>query len=465
MPDSKLEQLTENAIGLLMKGDPAGSTQLFQEILTKDPTIALAWNNRGLALMNLGHPFDGVLNIDKAIELEPNVPEYYNNRGAALFDLGQPEEAVKAYWAALQINPNFSHSLMNTGNALKYLNKLDEALPFYRKAVVADPNHVDAHLNLSFAELAAGNYEEGWKQFEWRWQTDQMPARGLPIPEWDGESLEGKTIIIYAEQGLGDALQFMRYAPLVKANYGGTVLIEVRSPLTRLAKSLKGIDGVLTYGEKVPDGVDYVVPMMSLPRIMGTTVETIPWGGPYLSADKHRVAIWENKLDEIFPKGPKVGICWAGMSRTSRPAAEAVDRRRSTTLNSFGPLALVPGVNWISLQKGPPTEQVQRPPRGMTIADWTDELDDFYDTAALIECLDLVISVDTSVLHLAAAMGKPTWLLSRWDGCWRWLGDRQDSPWYPTLRQFVQTKPHDWVGIMEEAANELRARMRPKKAA
>lgn len=451
----EIENACMQAINLLEKGNTAESIIAFTEILQKNDKVALAWNNRGLGLLNLGHPFDAILNFDRAIALAPEDATNHNNRGAAFFDLGDAESALAAFNTAIAIKPTFAEALMNRGNVLKYKGQLQDAIDSYRASTKAKPNYAEAHLHLAFATLMAGLYEEGWKEFEWRWKVNQMPERGLPYPVWDGGSLEGKTILIYAEQGFGDALQFIRYAPMVKQKFGGTVLVEVKQPLVRLVKTMEGIDGIVTFGDRPPEGIDCQIAMMSLPLIMGTTMETIPWPGPYFKADPYRASIWKERL-KLLPKGPKIGICWAGMSRPGNPAAYNVDKKRSTTLDSFLPLAQVLGVSWVSLQKGEPSSQIKAPPRGMTIGEWTNELDDFYDTAALIDCLDLVITVDTAVVHLAAALGKPTWLLSRYDGCWRWLGHRTDSPWYPTVRQFSQPKPGDWASVMEEASVALR---------
>jgi hypothetical protein len=464
MSPEGIEQQCLSAINLLTTGHASEAIIAFTDILRKDEKLALAWNNRGLGLLHLGHPFDAILNIDKAITLEPNAAEYHNNKGAALFEQEDADTALQAFSKAVELRPNFHEALMNRGNVLKYKGRLAEALDSYRASIQSKPDYADGHLHLAFAALMAGLYEEGWKEFEWRWKVGQMPERGLPYPAWTGEDLKGKTLIIYGEQGFGDVLQFIRYAPLVKAKFGGKILVEVRQPLARLVNTVEGIDGIVVFGEKMPEGIDYAVAMMSLPHIMGTTIETIPWSGPYFKADEYRMTLWQERL-KLLPPGPLIGVCWAGMSRPGNPAASSVDKKRSTTLNSFAPLAKIPGISWVSLQKGPPSSQVETPPRGMTIGDWTSEIDDFYDTAALIESLDMVISVDTAVVHLAAALGKPTWLLSRWDGCWRWLGHRSDSPWYPTLRQFAQHKPGDWDTLMQEAAGELEKIVPQQKAA
>jgi hypothetical protein len=224
-------------------------------------------------------------------------------------------------------------------------------------------------------------------------------------------------------------------------------------------KTVPGVDEVVTYGDRMPEQ-DYCCAMLSAPRVCGTTLETIPGPVRYISADKHRIGVWRDRINEDlaqFGDRLKVGICWSGMSRPMQPIADSVDKRRSTALAQWAPIAEVPGVLFVSLQCGAPAEQVKRPPVGMTIADYSEQFDDFADTAALIENLDLVITVDTAVVHCAAALGKPTWMLSRFDGCWRWLGARRDSPWYPTLTQFRQPAPGDWDSVMKEVAAELAA--------
>lgn len=453
--NEKYEQECEQAIALLQKGQFTDAVLAFNSILKKDPKSALAWNNRGLSLLNLGHPFDAVMNIEKAIALAPEEAAYYNNKGAALFEDEDAELALDFYNKAVELKDNFPEALNNRGNALKYLGKMQEAAASYREAIKVKPDYADAHLHLSFAELALGNYDEGWKEFEWRWECGQMPKRGLPIPAWNGEFLGDKKLLLYGEQGHGDNLQFIRYANKIKQRFGGKIYVEVRLPLARLAKTVAGVDEIVILGQKVPESIDFAIPMLSAPRILGTTVDNVPWDGPYFTADKYRADLFRTELKRL-PPGLLVGVCWAGMSRPGKAAAESVDRKRSTTLQSFAPLAEIKGISWVSLQKGSPSEQVMKPPRGMTIGDWTNDLEDFADTAALIECLDLVISVDTAVVHLAAALGKPTWLLSRWDGCWRWLGNRTDSPWYPhSIRQFVQPAPGDWDGLMKTVSVEL----------
>lgn len=452
----KPEIQCEQAVGHMMRREFADAAVLLESALLKEPKYADAWANRGLCMIQLGHPFDAILHFEKAIALRPTSnPEFWNNLGVAYFNLELAEKAITAYKKCLELRDD-DNAYLNMGNALKFMGDIKGAIEAYRGSVRAKPDNANSHLLLSAALLQNGEFEEGWKEFEWRWKTDQLPPRGLTLPEWNGESLEGKTLLIYPEQGFGDYLQFIRYVKPIKERFGGRIIVEVRQQMARLAKTVPGVDEVHVFGDKLPLNIDYCIPCMSVARIMGTTVDTIPWYGPYFEIDQTRVNMWHQVIDTSpLPKGIKIGICWAGMSRPGRPEADAIDKKRSTTLASFAPLALVPDISWVSLQKGPADEQLTHPPQGMTIGHWMDQSDDWYDTAALIKCLDLVISVDTAVVHVAAALGKPTWLLSRYDGCWRWMGHKAHSPWYPSLRQFWQRKPNDWGVMMEEVALAL----------
>lgn len=430
-------------------------------LLIESPS-PIAWNLRGSILEKLGHPFDAIMNYDKAILLQQNAA-YYNNRGVSYLSMNRLDNAIADFNMATILEPKLAEAYNNIGNTYRKMGRANKAIEAYRKATIARPDYVDSHLGLSFSLLECGEFEEGWKEFEWRWKSDQMVPRGLPYPEWNGEMGDGG-LLLYAEQGFGDALQFMRYAALAKELWVGSVYVEVKQPLMRLSKTLKGIDGVVTLGEPIPKDVTHCAALMSLPRIMKTRVETIPGECPYLFADSYRTGIWKERL-KALPPGFLVGLCWAGMSRPLNPIADSVDQARSMTLGMFSSIAKVSGVSWVSLQHGIPSKQVKTPPHGMTILDATEEMYDFYDTAAMIECLDLVITVDTSVAHLAGALGKPVWMLSRFDGCWRWLGDRKDSPWYPTLTQFKQKKLGEWDSVLEEVKTELSSFTRKSLAA
>jgi hypothetical protein len=331
------------------------------------------------------------------------------------------------------------------GAALHDIRRTGEAEASYREALRLKQDFADAHVNLGYALLLAGRYEEGWREHEWRWRGRHLRAgaRGFTAPLWCGDPIGTRTLLLHSEQGLGDTLQFCRYAALIEP--GARVVLEVPPPLTRLMASLPGDALIVAHGEPLP-AFDLHCPLLSLPLAFGTTLEKIPAGVPYLAADLGAAAEWRRWLAAL--PGLRVGLVWAGGARRESPDLAAVDARRSMSLATMAPLGEIDGVSFVSLQKGPPALQATSPPTGLSLVDPTSHLEDFADTAALVDGLDLVISVDTSVAHLAGAMGKPVWLLNRFDTCWRWLQDRDDSPWYPTLRQFRQREPGDWKAVM-----------------
>ena len=434
------------------------------EILQIDENLPWAWANRGVALSKLGHPLDAILNHDRAIALEPS-PISYSNKGSAYWDMEKADEAMKWFKKAIEINPNIHHTHMNMGHLYKWDGKLKEAIESYRKSVAADPTYADGQLALALALLKDGQLKEGWEQYEWRWKTNQMVPRWLKEPQWNGENLNRKSILVYSEQGFGDVMNFARVARILAQQYPMCrIIIEARQPVRRLLETIPEVYAVINFGDDIPH-VDYVIPMMTLIGMLTPTINSISSTEQEFLLRSRDVEAWGRRMSPLTEKYPghfKVGICWAGMARVAHPDALRIDQLRSTTLDSFAPLAKIPGIVWVSLQKGPPAEQVKTPPTGMTIGDFTEDMYDFYETCCAIDNCDLVISVDTAVLHAAASIGKPTWLLSRWDGCWRWFGDRKDSPWYPTLRQFVQPAPHDWDGMMEQVAVELREFIKDK---
>jgi hypothetical protein len=268
--------------------------------------------------------------------------------------------------------------------------------------------------------------------------------RDFAQPLWNGEDIGNRVLLISTEYGYGDTIQFCRYVPLIASR--ARVVLEVQRPLLRLLSGIKGVAQVVAYGDPLPP-FDFYCPLLNLPRLLGTTLETIPAQVPYLSADREKVAAWHERLTGY--QGLRVGLAWAGNPDLPR------DRQRSIALDRLAILASVRGVVFVSLQKGEAATQTRSPTLDMVVYDWTDALDDFVETAALIEAVDLVISVDTSIVHLAGALGKPVWLLNRFDTCWRWLLDRGDSPWYPTLRQFRQPRRDDWDSVLQQVGAAL----------
>ena len=433
-------------------GQPEAALANFARAIALRPNFAEAHNNNGIALALLDRPEAALASYDQAIALKPDHAAAYKNRGAALASLGRLDDAVTDFDKAVALQPDYAEAHSDRGAALASLGRRAEALVSCERAIALKPGSPEARFNQGACYLALGDYERGWQGYEWRWQT--RGAAALPdflAPQWRGDvAIANKTILVHAEQGFGDSLQFCRYVPMLARL--ATVVLDVPRPLVRLLSSLDCNMQIVARGDELPP-FDTWIPMLSLPLAFRTTLATIPATVAYLNADPEQSERWRKRLAAL--PGPKIGLVRAGSPLSPQPKALAMDRRRSMTLQQFAPLAELPGLCLISLQKGDAAAQTRNPPDGMTLHDWTDELQDFADTAALVDALDLVISVDTSVVHLAGALGKPVWVLNRFDQCWRWLSDRTDSPWYPTARLFRQPSPGDWASVIREVAEAL----------
>lgn len=362
---------------------------------------------------------------------------------------GRLSEAEALYGRIINVRPDLAEIRVNLGVCLYAAARLDEAIDVFNQAIALDAGAASAWYNLAIIHLLQGDFSRGWQEHEWRWQVKglSLPQHNFTQPAWDGSDLSGRRILLFAEQGIGDAIQFARYVPLV-AKRGGRVVLGCHPELVNLFKSIVGVEQVFTEGDPVPQ-FDVYYPLLSLPLIFKTTLETIPSNIPYLRADPSKVRRWRKLLDESF--GIKVGLVWAGR------LTHADDRNRSLKLNDFADLARATNASFINLQKGPAAAQVNEAPLGLKLLDRTDELKDFSDTAALVECLDLVIAVDTAVAHLAGAMGKPVWVLLPFLPDWRWMLGRDDSPWYPTLRLFRQPAIGDWKKPIDEIVRSLQS--------
>jgi hypothetical protein len=345
----------------------------------------------------------------------------------------------------LELAPGFYKAYNNLGTALKDQGRRDEAETCFRKALELAPNMAAAHTNLGMSLLAKGDFQLGWREFEWRWNTGKLAPSDFSQPRWTGFDLTGKTILLTAEQGLGDALQFARFAEPVAAR-GANVILQVHAPLVRLLTTVPGVSQVVGFDDPLPEFHTHL-PLMSTPLVLGTTLDTLPLTIPYVTAPQSTLAVPGNGL--------KVGVVWSGDPRPHDQGANAADRRRSVSLTQLVPILSVPGITFVSLQKGLAERQIEDVPLHLRPYEIMGQVKDFADTAAIVAQLDLVITVDTSVAHLAGAMGKPVWVLSRYDGCWRWLTERDDSPWYPTLRLFRQTKLGDWAAPIESLTEDL----------
>jgi tetratricopeptide (TPR) repeat protein len=414
--------------------------------LNKD--YAEAHNNRGVALRDLKRFAEALACHERAIALRPEYAEAHSNRGLALKDLNRFDEAIASYDRAIALAPRYGEAHNNRGLALRDLNRFDEAIASYDRAIALKPGYADAYFNKSFCYLTMGRLAEGWKFFEYRKRKpDPIGFRPYARPIWlGGESLAGKTVFLYSEQGLGDTIQFCRYARLVKAE-GARVVLSVQDKLVRLLRPLEPAIAIM--GEaQAPDAFDFHCPLMSLPLAFGTTPETIPSEPRYLLADPALKAEWAARLP---PKTrPRIGLAWSGN------AAHLNDHNRSLDPGLLAPL-LPFDADWFCLQ--PELRDIgPRDWSGITFLG--EALTDFADTAAVIDQLDLVITVDTSVAHLAGALGKQVWILLPFSSDWRWLLDREDSPWYPSARLFRQRRIDDWPSVIAQVRSELVSRFR-----
>jgi len=429
-----------------------------------DPNLAGAHYNLGNALRDRGKMGEAIASYRRAIALRPNYSEAYSNLGNALRDEGELEEAIVSYRQAIAVKPQYAEAHCNLGNALREKSQLEEASAACRQAIALKPNLPDAHYSLAHALLVQGDFLRGWEEYEWRWKLKDAASRqrNLTQPRWDGGPLEGRTLLLYAEQGFGDAIQFIRYLPRV-AQGGGDLILECPPELQRLFQRMAPGFLVLARGQTLP-AFDVHCPLLSLPRVFSADLGNIPQTVPYLYADAAEAAIWRERLSGlgtfIYRSGPdlKVGLVWAG-----NPAHKN-DRNRSLKPANLAPLAEVPGVQFLSLQKGDTAAETETPPLGMKLVDVAEELKDFADTAALLANLDLVIAVDTAVVHLAGAMGKPVWTLLPFAPDWRWLLDRPDSPWYPTMRLFRQPAIGDWDSVMAGVREHLQLLVHSRRA-
>lgn len=421
-----------------------------EKALHLKPENTELYTNLGNACLGNGETEAAIIHYRRAIELNKGDAISYYNLGNAYKEQGAFDDALKCYERAFQINPEMAEAYYNYGNALQDKHHIDSlAIPYYRKTIFLKPEFAEAHWNLSLALLITGKFEEGWKEYEWRWRMkDGFPNRFSDCPLWDGsQDISGKTLLVYAEQGFGDVIQFIRYIPLI-SRLGANVIVECQKELVSLLSGVEGVSKVHGSGEPLTD-FDLQSPILSLPYLLGTDIATIPGSIPYIRPEKSLVDKWRASMSRYEGADMKVGLAWAGKPSHKR------DLHRSFPLSVYEPLAGFKNITFISLQKGDAAVDARYQPEGMNLVEPMGEVTDFSDTAALIENLDLVISADTAVAHLAGAMGKPVWTLLPYAPDWRWLLDRSDSPWYPTMKLFRQSKPMDWADVIRRICSEL----------
>jgi Flp pilus assembly protein TadD len=398
----------------------------------------------GVFLMDSGRLDEAIIAYRRAIQLDPDFASAHANLGAALTLKCDYAEAVASCRRAIELSPKYIQAHLNLASALRGLARYDQAIQVLRQALSHQPDHVECHHNLGWLLMLTGDFKSGWPELEWRnalkskhWSRQQ---RVFSQPRWDGSNLVGRTILLHAEQGFGDTLQFVRYVPLI-ARQAGQVILECQPELFRLLNHYPGATKVIRPGETLPP-FDLHCPLGSLPFIFQTQLTSIPPAEPIIRPETTLLHTWENRL------GPKQSRLRVGLTWNSNPTLQA-QQHRSISLHQLAPVANLKEIELFSLQKGPGFEQIQELPT-LPLKDYTADLTDFADTAALIAQLDLILTVDTSVAHLAATMGKPTWLMLSFSADWRWLLDRNDSPWYPTMRLCRQPSPGDWPSVVDQ---------------
>ncbi|OEJ68277.1 tetratricopeptide repeat protein [Magnetovibrio blakemorei] len=467
---------------LLGLGQNMDAVAAFDQALMTDPANTDALNNKALALKAAGQMDAAEICLQKAVDANPQSEQSWTNLGLVLRLGGKPEEALQAYGQAVKINPasikaqnnlavlhrwegrldeaetvcrslltahpDVVEVLNNLGDILQAQGKIEEAQTAFERVLALSPNHPEGHHNLAVLMLLKGDFENGWKHYEWRWLAKEFPSerRNFPQPLWTGEPLAGKTILLYVEQGLGDALQFVRYAPLVHA-LGGTVILECPPSLTRLFETVSDVAHVVSRGEELPV-FDVQCPFLSLPGLLSPSSERIPAVVPYLGVSDADAQVWQNRLKDVG--GLKVGLVWAGSPHHTN------DRERSIALKNLAPLSDVQGCTFINLQIGSSAAQLHEV--DWTIIDYTAHISDYADTAALVGQLDLVITVDTSVAHVAGALNIPVWVLLPHAPDWRWQLKRSDTPWYPSMTLYRQPKRGDWLSVIARVKSDLRLR-------
>jgi Flp pilus assembly protein TadD len=445
-------------LGFLLaeSGEAEQAIDAFHRALQLRPDLAEACNNLGIVLLSVGRVDEAIAVLQRAVTLQPNYANAHHNLGAALYTKGDLDGSLSAFAKAAQLQPDSPDTLNELGRLLRSKGDLEGAAATFRRAIALAPDLARAHCNLGLLLLLKGEYREGWKEYEW-WQRLQGGKLLTALAQlrgrmWDGSELRGRRILLMPMGwGLGDQIQLVRYVPLVQRR-GGKIILQCDPPLRRLFQRLDGLHHLITSDQPAPE-YDVHCPLIDLPRVFDTNVDTIPAAQQYLHADPSLIESWRNRLTDAGGR-LKVGLAWAGR------ADYCEDRTRTIALTRFTPLLQVPDIWFCSLQKGKAAEQIQTLPADLRPLDWTADLNDLADTAALIHNLDLIIAVDTAVAHLAGALGKPVWMPIPFTPDWRWMLNREDTPWYPTMRLFRQRAMGDWETPIHQIEQSLRSRVR-----
>ncbi len=403
------------------------------------------WAQLAMCLIEQKRYRPAVACAQEALRRNAEHPQALNNLGAALMELGEADSAARCFRQAVALKPDLADAHYNLGNVYREAKDPARALACYEEALRLEPEHARARWNRALTLLWTGDWERGFEEFEWRWRMPFLKPRAFAQPLWDGAPLSGRTILLWAEQGLGDVIHFVRFARQVKER-GGRVLVEAPRALLELLQTAAGTDGVVAAGGVLPP-FDVQAPLMSLPRILGTRPDRLPAAVPYLCAPRERRAAWQERFSRL--SGLRVGLVWSGNPE------HAHDRRRSVDLEVLAPLGRLPGVSFVGLQYGARSCQGWAPPPGLRLVHVGPELGSFAEAAAAIAALDVVISVDTAMAHLAGALGVPVWVLLSFVPDWRWGLEGDTTPWYPSMRLFRQQTAGDWASVVSRLAAAL----------
>jgi len=432
---------------LVKKGQLDDAVAAVRRALELKPDYAGAYYNLGIVLRLQGQFDEAIAAYHRALALKPDDAEVHNDLGVVLAESGQLDAAAASCRRAVELDPDSTKACNNLGHVLTDLGQFDAAFAMFRQALQLTPNFADSTFGEALLRLLRGDFEQGWPLYEVRWEVYRSEKRDFSQPMWDGASIAGRRLLIHAEQGLGDSIQFIRYAALADAR-GAQVVVECSRSVVELFRGVKGVAEAVTKGDPLPP-FDLHVPMLSQPLVFQTRRETIPREVPYLFANPDRAAIWKDRLGGDRSR-LRVGLAWAGNPQHRRM------RIRDVSFELLRPLWRLEGIDFFSLQIGPAAEKIRQLVDVAAINDHTEHIQTFADTAALMLELDLIISVDTAVAHLAGALGRPVWTLLPFVPDWRWGLEGDQTPWYPTMRLFRQPSPGDWDSVLRRVADELR---------
>jgi Flp pilus assembly protein TadD len=447
------EEILQQAWNIHQQGDVANAFKTYRDVANREPNNAVAWCYLGIALHDMRHYANAVMAYEQALKLQPHFPIALNNMGNTLRYLGRIDESDAAFQKAIDQQPGYFNAYRNRGTLHAWTGRIDLAFKYYHQAMELQPEDAELHRNLGVIHLLQGNFDEGWREYRYRWKCREAIQHRYAQPKWTGQDLKGKTILLYSEQGLGDTIHFVRFAKVVQ-DRGARTIAHIQAPLLALLQGCQGINSLVPNTWTVSEPFDYHCSLVDVADVLGIRSDNIPAPVPYLRIPSNLVEYWRTQLNRLLPPSRlRVGLVWQGN------ADHQADMFRSFALSELEPLCDVEGVQLINLQFGKGSEQLQSWQGREPIYGLPDNIDQsggaFMDTAAILHHLDWIVTSDTSMAHLAGALARPTMVMLGFTPDWRWLLDREDSPWYPTLRLFRQPRVGDWRSVAIQVRDAL----------